>query len=880
LKTNSLRYILSCIFLLLVVACSTKKNSFVGRNWHALNSKYNTLYNGDVALEKGVIDLKKSYKDNFWEILPVERMIVPEEAPLPGERQKNQDFERAETKATKAIQKHSMNINGREKNMQMDEAHLLLGKTRYYDLRFIPALEAFNYVLYKYPNSNNIYEVKVWREKTNIRLENESLAIKNLKKLIKEKDLSMKVLADANAILSQAYLNLEQKDSAIAPLKKALASTNLKEEKARYHYILGQLYESLSFKDSAYVEFQNVINMKRKSPRQYVIQAHAKQAQLVDPTQDTIAFLKKYAKLLKDRENRPHLDVLNFQMGSFYDNLNKKSQAITFYNKSLRARSEDAYLQATTYKKLATIYFDKTKYVTAGQYYDSTLTKLVKKNREYFSIVKKRENLVDVIKYEGIVKNNDSILRLVSLSETDRKSFFEDYIAKIKAEEEAKKAKEAKEKEVQSRLNNPGITDVTTSDFGKGRNRNDLQQPPISDDVSFKKSKTSAVNNSNDLSKSSSFYFYNATTVAYGKIQFEKRWKRRALKENWRFSSQENTTDLVNDDKVIDTTNSSAMISEKYTTDFYLKQLPTSQIVIDSLAKERNFANYQLGVIYKEKFKEYPLSASKFETLLQNKPEERFVLPSLYNLFKIYELTDKSKAEAVKNQIITNYPNTRYAQILSGKIVEEDAIAQSPEETYKNVYKQFENQEFLNVLETTQKSLDQFAGDDLIPKFELIKASAIGKLQGVEAYKKAINYVAVTYPNTKEGLQAEDILNVSIPRLEQMALVKDSLSKSWKVLYKAGKREDATTKELVEKIKKYIIEKQYDKYSVSYDVYNETENFIVVHGISSKEYAEFFIELLRVTKNYRIETPAKVISSDNYSVVQVKKNYKEFLELK
>lgn len=881
MKTLGLRYILSSIFLLLVVACSTKKNSFVGRNWHALNSEYNTLYNGDVALQKGVTELKKGYKDNFWEVLPVERMIVPEEAPLPGERQKNQDFERAETKAAKAIQKHSMNIGGREKNMQMDEAHLLLGKTRYYDLRFIPALEAFNYVLYKYPNSDNIYEVKVWREKTNIRLENEALAIKNLKKLIKEKDLSPTVLADANAILCQAYINLEQKDSAVAPLKKALVATRLKEEKARYHFILGQLYESLSFKDSAYVEFQNVINMKRKSPRQYVIQAHAKQAQLLDPTQDTVAFLKKYDKLLNDRENRPHLDVLNFQMGSFYDQLNKKNQAITFYNKSLRARSEDAYLQATTYKKLATIYFDKAKYATAGQYYDSTLIKLVKKNREYFSIIKKRENLVDVIKYEGIVKNHDSILNLVAMSESDRKKFFDDYIAKLKAEEEAKKAAEVKQKEIESRLNNPGITDVTTQDFGKGRSGSDLQKPPAGEEAAIFKNRAAAINNGNNLSQNSSFYFYNPTAVAYGKIQFQKRWKKRALKENWRFSSQEKTIDVVSEDKPVDTTSiNSTEVAEKYTTDFYLKQLPTSQIVIDSLAKERNFANYQLGVIYKEKFKEYPLSASKFETLLQKKPEERFILPSLYNLFKIYELTDKSKAEVVKNQIITNYPNTRYAQILSGKIVEENTVAQSPEETYKNVYKQFENQEFSKVLETTQKSLDEFAGDDIIPKFELIKASALGKLQGIEAYKKAMSYVAVTYPNTKEGMQAEDMLNVNIPRLEQMALVKDSLSKSWKVLYKAGKREDQATTDLAEKIKKYIVEKQYDKYSVSYDVYNEAESFVVVHGISSKEYAEFFIELLRVTKNYRIETPAKVISSDNYSVVQIKKNYKEYLELK
>jgi hypothetical protein len=51
-----------------------------------------------------------------------------------------------------------------ERNFQIDEAYLLLGKARYYDQRFIPALDAFNYILYKYPSSN-IYEAKIWRGK-------------------------------------------------------------------------------------------------------------------------------------------------------------------------------------------------------------------------------------------------------------------------------------------------------------------------------------------------------------------------------------------------------------------------------------------------------------------------------------------------------------------------------------------------------------------------------------------------------------------------------------------------------------------------------------------------------------------------------------------
>jgi hypothetical protein len=77
------------------------------------------------------------------ETLPIERQIT-DEVTAEG-KAKNADFELAETKATKAI--HSMNIDGRERNFQIDEAYLLLGKTRYYDQRFIPALDAFNYII-------------------------------------------------------------------------------------------------------------------------------------------------------------------------------------------------------------------------------------------------------------------------------------------------------------------------------------------------------------------------------------------------------------------------------------------------------------------------------------------------------------------------------------------------------------------------------------------------------------------------------------------------------------------------------------------------------------------------------------------------------------
>jgi hypothetical protein len=253
----------------------------------------------------------------------------------------------------------------------------------------------------------------------------------------------------------------------------------------------------------------------------------------------------------------------------------------------------------------------------------------------------------------------------------------------------------------------------------------------------------------------------------------------------------------------------------------------------------------------------------------------------MYNLYKVYEIINKPKAETLKTQIILNYPDTRYAQILSGKISEEKAIADSPSEQYKNLYKQFENQEYCEVLETIQKNLTQFEGDELIPKYELLKANVTGKLKGLDEYKKALNYVAVTYPNNDEGIRAEEILSNNIPKLDQMNIISnDSLSKSWKLLYKVGYKNEPTTKALIEKINKYIAEKKYDNYKVSFDVYNEIENFVVVHGITSREYANFFMELLRDTKEYKVTIPAMIISAYNYSVIQIKKNYNQYIEVK
>ena len=865
MKKNTLKYSFFLVFLFLLIACSTKKNTFLSRNSHALSTKYNILYNGGIGLDKGLKSIQANDQDNFWKTLPIEKMQVDENF-SEEEKAKNPDFEKAETKATKAIQKHSMNIGGRERNSQIDEAYLMLGKARYYDQRFIPALEAFNYILYKYPNSSNIYTAKIWREKTNMRLGNEAIVLKNIKLLLKNIDLDKQTFSDANALLAEAFLNLEQKDSAVAKLRIAEEFTKVNEDRARYRFILGQMYQEAGKKDSANYFYNGVIDMNRKADRKYMMHAYAKKAEMFDYKNDNKQmFLKAYNNLVTDRENRPYYDILFYQMGVFYDNYKVQDSALIFYNKSLFRKSKDPYLVASTYRNIGNMYFKNTDYTMAAKYYDSTLVKLDPKTREYAFIQKNRKNLDNVIKYEGIAKRNDSIIKVYGLPAPDRKLYFENYITELKKKDEAKRILEEKEKERLANIDR----NTNSGNEPTAINPNSIGKPPSDPEGILPPSGNNTT---------STFYFYNPTTVAYGKLQFKKLWGNRTLGGNWRLAAVKSANNAAMNDSInndLDAANKlkDSIVIEKYTTEFYEKQLPKTQAAMDSIGIERNFAYYQLGLIYKEKFKEYNLASAKLEQLLQNNPEEKLILPSMYNLYKIYEITNPAKAEAIKMDISSKYPNSRYAQLLNNTNSEDLASA---DKEYKKWYKLFQEEQFDTVLDNIDNLINQYSGDEIVSKYELLKANTLGKVNGLAAYKNGLETVADNYPNSDEGKNAREILEKQIPGLEKLDFTSVD-NKNWKILYLVPNNDSKTRKKIEEAIKVFLLVENYERLTTSFDRYNKTESFIVVHGLKSEAYAKDVSGVFKDDKKYLISNQPIIISTDNYKLIQIKKNLDAYL---
>ena len=819
--------------LLAVTSCSRKKDKFINRSWHSLNTKYNILYNGNIALEAGKMTINSSYSDNYWKILPVERLqsiddVFPKENLDPN-------FQRAEEKAIKAIQVHGMNIKGKEKNPQIDDSYILLGKARYYDCRFIPAQEAFNYILFKYPSSTNINLAKIWRAKTNLRLENEGSAIKNLKKLIDSNKLSNEENVVASSALAQAYITTKAIDSAIIQIQRASRFTKDNRELGRLRFIEGQLYSSLGDKASANLAFDKVIALNRKTPRAYRINAYLEKIKNFDFENDDKLLLETLLESLElNRENRPFLDKIYHQIANYHIKNNRDSIAVVYYNKSLRTDSKDNYLVALNYRILADLNFDFSEYSLAGSYYDSTLLSLKENSKAFRDIKRKRDNLEEVIFYESIVKKTDSIIRLVELSDDEKETYFQTFIDDLKLQEEVKKNRVIK--------------------------RKSFAGPPLI--TTNKKDKT--------------FYFYSPTTVAFGKNEFVRIWGKRALETNWRWSNNTIQNQEVFKQDIKETQKEGD--DSRFTVAYYLEQIPTKKTVLDSIAKERDFAYYQLGLIYKDKFKEYSLSRDKLEKLLKRFPEERLILPAKYNLYKVYSLLGLTLLESnLKKNIIEKHSDSRYATILLNP---EKALINnenSPQSLYNNLYAQFESGLYQEVIDGCDIQITNLDGDEIVPKLELLKATSKGRLHGFEAYKEGLNFVALNYPSSIEGKRAAKIYSTIPPELADKTFVEDSTQKNFKVVFKFERSENEQIKAFSKALSAAIEEVNYFNLTISEDGYDTNTIFVVVHGLKSALGALGFVEIIETKNELIISKPFFGISSRNYQIVQIHKNVETYI---
>lgn len=821
---------LALLVIILLAGCSRKKDKFLNKGFHSTTTKYNYLFNGNNLLNQGKNEINVSVLDNFWDVLPTEKSSLKQDTNFEKKENENSNlFAQSEEKAVLVIQKHAMNIGGKEKNPQMDQAYFLLGESRYFDQRFIPALEAFNYILFKYPTSELVNKAKIWREKINIKLNYNELAVDNLNNIKNKGRLSKDDKTNLNVVLSQAYLNLKKTDSALHYLKIASENTTDLKYRARYFFILGQLYSNLDKKDSSSIFFDRIIKLHRKIPRDYYVYSFIEKSKNYENQNEAILDL---SELEKDIENKEYLSVIFHQIANLKLEINADSLAINYYNKSLRSPAKDYLVNVKNHNILADYYFDNKQYLSSAAHYDSTLLNIRNDKRLYRKITKKRSSLDDVIYYELSVNKNDSILRLVNMSEDERVLFFNSYLQKIK------------------------------------------DKLKFEEDIIDNKNNISLASKTNSISsKDALFYFYNPTAVAYGKNEFKKLWGQIKRTDNWRNGQKKAASKVLN-------TKKSNILQKKQPSDLesYLKTIPSSLTVIDSISIQLDYAYFQLASIYSSKFLDYDLSNNKIAKINFEIKNNKIILPAKYLNYKnCLVLGLIKKADSIKLDIIKNYPDSKYAEILNNP----DSLASSEldnlTEIYSGLFKDFQNQKYTQLIVELDELIATYETDPLVPKMQLLKASAVARIQGFESYKTLLEFISTNYSNSVEGKEAKVLLDQVIPLLKNSKFEQMDEGENFKLIYSFPKENKIETELFKVQLNLAVKDLKNIELSSSTDIYDNSITFVVLHGLKSFDGAMGLNIILEKNKNI-INDSSFVISSKNYQILQIHKNLSLYLK--
>ncbi|KAB2816522.1 type IX secretion system periplasmic lipoprotein PorW/SprE [Phaeocystidibacter marisrubri] len=711
-------------------SCSRTKDNFFSRTYHQMTSKFNPLFNGEQAYLQGYTTLKTGHVNNYDDIIELYPFGSAEQA-----QSVVPQMDRAIEKAVKVIREHSMNIGGKQKNPYVIDAYLLMAKAYFMKQDYFKGLEAFNYIMQKFPESEQAIEARLWAGRANTRIESEYGARKEFEELYRDRDVSDRLKPHVYASFAELEIKYNNYEEAINLLNEALDADPDREDRVRWRYALGQLYERMKFRQEASDAFEKVV---RDHPADYEFYLNAQLMRALNYDVDlgnVMAVYDDLEDMAKDDKNTEYRDRIYYIMALLALEDQDYMKAEESLKKSVRLSEGNNEQRGLSYAKLAEINFDFRAYVPAQAYYDTAFSTLPRTHSLFPKVERFRSSLSDLVNQINTIETNDSLIRLAGMSITQQRAIFEEYIANLKEREEA-----AAERERNLALNralaqeSAAMGTGPTAGLGTG-----------------------------------TWYFYNETTRSSGVGEFTSFWGRRELTDNWRQAAKASSAIQVAsnegegeesegnpDDEVKSGTPTG---EQKYNIDAYLAQVPKSEESIEALHLENQDAYIRLASIYQQEIEDEQEAVNTFRKLLERYPETKHAPMAMYALYLIHKgRGEMDKADGYASQLRNKYPNSEFTAQLEGKLTERDALTVEASEAYKGTYETYVERNYRKAKQLATDGLAKYAQTTIGPKFGLLLALTTAQTDGQEAYANELRKVVASFSGTVEAERAQELL--------------------------------------------------------------------------------------------------------------------------
>lgn len=872
------RFLSIILILLTLVSCESLKDSSLSRIYHNVTAHYNIYFNANEIFNEMVLETEESHVDDYNSILDVYQFGT-----VTSLKNNASSSDRIIKKCTKIFDKH-------KKCDWIDDSYFLIGKAYFYKADFYSAMETFQYVISKYKSTDIAYEAMLWMAYSKIQINKYSEAQAHVTLMNNNESFPKQLKKELS--LTDAHINILINDylSAIKSLEKAIPQERKKDYKTRYKFILAQLYQNIGDTIKSRDLYEDVI--KRNPPYDMAFNSKIEIARSYDIRDEKTAKPIKSLlyKMLNDDKNIQYLDQIYFEIAIIDLKLGNVKEAEKNLKLCIEHSSGNKNQKAIAFLKLAEYYYELPDYPLAKAYYDSTGLFLDKNYPEYNEIVERNKLISLLVANHVTVQTEDSLLYLANLSDKSRDSIID---VAYNEEQRMKMEEEKKEREKRSR-------EEQEMRFNRNQLRNRNMMPP---------------GMQGGLKGSNEWYFYNDNSMKMGESEFEVRWGKRKLVDNWRISSkasesstmpsemdsnevqaEEIVAELTDEDKkfLSEQLKNIPKVKRKYYAD-----VPFTKSQKVAANKRITEALKKIGDIYHTELYDTANTIKTFEGLLKRYPDGKYSALSHYILYNIYD-SKNIKKKAHKDSILAKYPDSDYAILINDpNYFKNQRQNQSVEikALYQSAYKSFNENNCSKVIEIYNQSEKDYPRNYKSKELEYLKILCVGKSGAKDEFVKSLNsfinstankeltdhaqsvvdyLTAEEKPETGEGVAEIDSflikspysINIDIPHL-------------FIFLFETRK---VNTQKLKISFSDYNAEyHELEELQVSTFIFDEKRQILVVRQFDNSRKSTEYLKSLLSDDKFLIKIKNRhpevsIISQENFNILLREQEYKEYKE--
>ena len=740
-KLNYIFWVALTLSLVALTSCSTKKNTWSTRAYHTTTTRFNVFFNAKTNYDKGISEMQKMQQDDYSKLLDMYPISNHDNG-----KAVTSNMDIVVEKCRKSIKLHSIQkkpkknpkkskdpeyqqwLKQKEFNPIVKKAWLLLGQAEFNKADFIGSVGTFTYITHHFALEPMVVtEARIWMARAYAEM-NWLYEAEEVLGKINENDVSDDLNGLFAATKADLLLKQGRTKEAIPFLKIALDKEKDKYQRTRFNYILGQLMLQQNNRKEASRYFHAVLKL---TPN-YTMEFNARMQALQAETTNIPKAIKSLEKMAKSPNNKDYLDQIYYAIGNIQLYAGKEEKAIVAYQTAIKESTRNGIEKAVVLLKLGDLYYGKKKYIDAQPCYEEASTIISNTHSDYEMVTKRAETLGDLaINYNTVVLQ-DSLQQLATLSKKEQRAIVDKLIAKVIADEEAAKiAAEEAALAMTAAESAPAFGSAGLTGIGA----------------------------------TGEWYFYNPSLITSGRSEFQRRWGKRKLEDQWRRlnkSAQMAEFEETETQKVENANDSlPAKLEDTKNPEFYLAQIPKTEAQKNQSNIEIEEALRNMIDIYQNRLED-PQMAEKTLLDFENRfPKSEHLAESYYKLYQVYGQLEKSSEQtAVREKLITEFPQSKYAIILSqpdyAERMAEMYVMQ--DSLYATTYEAYSKNNFKQVIANYNYMAKDFPLSSLMPKFAFLQALSLGKTSTPTIFQESLNKLVALYPLSDVASMSKDIL--------------------------------------------------------------------------------------------------------------------------